>query len=167
MELIKKNIHMNKLKCKSTMQLTLDDDFNVPDIKPDVDRIITQQGEVKINEINAMNGKLMVKGELDFNVLYFSQEDERPIHNITGEIPFDEVINMEDTCADDEPIVKWELEDLSTGLINSRKLSVKSIVRLNVSVEELYDEETGVMVEGPEDVQYISKKIEITDISIR
>ena len=113
-----------------------------------------------------MNGKLLVKGELGFNVLYFSEEDARPIHNISGEIPFDEVINMELTCADDDPIVKWELEDLSTGLINSRKLSVKSIVSLNVAIEELYDEETGVMVEGPEDVQYISKNIEITDISV-
>ena len=84
MELIKKNIHMNKLKCKSTLQLTLDDDFNVPDIKPDIDRIITQQGEIKINEINAMNGKLLVKGELGFNVLYFSEEDAKPIHNISG-----------------------------------------------------------------------------------
>lgn len=166
MELVKKNIHMNKLKCKSTLQLTLDDDFNVPDIKPDIDRIITQQGEVRINEIEAMNGKLIVKGELDFNVLYFSSEDAKPIHNISGAIPFDEVINMELTCADDDPIVKWELEDLTTGLINSRKLAVKSIVSLNVSVEEIYDEETGVMVEGSEDVQYISKKIEITDISI-
>jgi hypothetical protein len=45
-------------------------------------------------------------------------------------------------------------------------LSVKSIVRLNVAVEDLYDEETAVMVEGPEDVQYINKKIEITDMSI-
>lgn len=165
-ELIKKNIHMNKLKCKSTLQLTLDDDFNVPDIKPDIDRIITQQGEVKISEVKSMNGKLLVKGELGFNVLYFSGEDARPIHNISGEIPFDEVINMELTCADDDPIVKWELEDLSTGLINSRKLSVKSIVSLGIAVEELYDEETGVMVEGAEDVQFISKKIEITDISI-
>lgn len=166
MELIKKNIHMNKLKCKSTLQLTLDDDFNVPDIKPDIDRIITQQGAVKINEIKAMNGKLMIKGVLGFNVLYFSGEDSRPIHNISGEIPFDEIVNMESTCVDDEPLVKCELEDLSTGLINSRKLSVKSIVSLTVSVEELYDEETGVMVEGPEDVQYISKKIEITDIRV-
>lgn len=166
MELIKKNIHMNKLKCKSSLQLTLDDDFNVPDIKPDIDRIITQQGALKINEIKAINGKLLIKGELGFNVLYFSGEDARPIHNISGEIPFDEIINMELSCADDDPIVKWELEDLSTGLINSRKLSVKSIVSLNVAIEELYDEETGVMVEGPEDVQYISKSIEITDISV-
>ena len=57
-------------------------------------------------------------------------------------------------------------KDLNTGLINSRKLSVKSVISLNVVVEELYDEETGVMVEGPEDIQYISKSIEITDISI-
>jgi hypothetical protein len=165
-ELVKKNIHMNKLKCKSTLQLTLDDDFNVPDAKPDIDMIITEQGEVNINDIKAMNGKLLVKGSLIFNVLYLCGEDVRPIHNISGEIPFDEMINMELTCADDEPIVKWELEDLTAGLINSRKLSIKSIVRLNVAVEELYDEETAVMVEGPENVCYINKKIEITDVRI-
>lgn len=166
MELIKKNIHMNKLKCKSSLQLTLDDDFNVPDIKPDIDRIITQQGDLRINEVKAMNSKLLLKGELGFNVLYFSEEDARPIHNISGEIPFDEVINMDQSCADDDPIVKWDLEDLTTGLINSRKLSVKSIVSLNVAIEELYDEETGVMVEGPEDVQYINKSIEVTNTTV-
>ena len=166
MELIKKNIHMNKLKCKSTLQLTLDDDFNVPDIKPDIDQIITEQGEVKINDIRAMNGKLLVKGALVFNVLYLSDGDQKPVQNIKGEIPFDEVINMDITCADDNPTVKWELEDLTTGLINSRKLSVRAIVGLYVSVEELYDEETAVDVDGPEDVQYINKKIEVTDVAI-
>ncbi len=166
MELIKKNIHMNKLKCKSTLQLTLDDDFNVPDIKPDIDMIIEEQGEVKISDIKTMNGKLMVKGVLMFNVLYLSEEGQSQINNISGEIPFDEIINMEPTCSDDEPNLKWELEDLTTGLINSRKLSVKSIVRLNVAVEDLYDEETAVMVEGPEDVQYINKRIEVTDVCV-
>lgn len=166
MELVKKNIHMNKLKCKSTLQLTLDDDFNVPDVKPDIANIITEQGEVKINEIKAMNGKLLVKGALGFNILYLSEDAHSPIHNISGEIPFDEVVNMEASCADDEPTVSWELEDLSTGLINSRKLSVKSILSLNITIDELYDEETAVMVEGSDDVQYINKKIEVTEVSI-
>jgi len=165
-DLIKKNIHMNKLKCKSTLQLTLDDDFNVPDVKPDIDQIITRQGDVKINDIKAMNGKLLVKGVLKFNVLYLSEGDRRPIQNITGEIPFDEIINMDINCNDDDPIVKWEMEDLSAGLINSRKLSVRAIIRLFVAVEELYDEETAVMVEGSEDVQYINKKIEVTNVAM-
>ena len=166
MELVKKNIHMNKLKCKSTLQLTLDDDFNVPDVKPDIDQIITEQGEVKINDIRAMNGKLMVKGALVFNVLYLSQGDQRPVQSINGEIPFDEIINMDITCADEDPIVKWDLEDLNTGLINSRKLSVRAILGLNVAVEELYDEETAVDVDSSEDIQYINKKIEVTDVAI-
>ena len=166
MDLIKKNIHMNKLKCKSTLQLTLDDDFNVPDVKPDIDQIITGQGDININEIKAMNGKLLVKGMLNFNVLYLSEGDQKPVQSMAGELPFDEVINMDVSCTDDEPVVKWDLEDLSTGLINSRKLSVKSIVRLYVSVEELYDEETAVMVEGPEDIQYINKKIEVTNVAM-
>ncbi len=166
MELVKKNIHMNKIKCKSSLQLTLDDDFNVPDIKPDIDQIITEQGEVKISDIRAMNGKLMVKGALVFNVLYLCDGDQRPVHNISGEIPFDEVINMDVSCADDNPNLKWDLEDLRTGLINSRKLSVRAILGLSVSIEEMYDEETAVDVEGPEDVKYINKKIEVTDVAI-
>ena len=166
MDLIKKNIHMNKLRCKSTLQLTLDDDFNVPDVKPDIDQIITEQGEIKINDIKVMNGKLLVKGVLAFNVLYLSEGDQRPIQNMSGEIPFDEMINMDITCIDDDPTVKWDLEDLSTGLINSRKLSVKSIIRLYVAVEDLYDEETAVNVEGSDDIQCINKKIEVTDVAI-
>ena len=166
MELIKKNIHMNKLRCKSNLQLVLDDDFNVSDTKPDIDLVITSQGEVKINEIRAMNGKLMVKGALAFNVLYLSEQEPRPVHNLSGEIHFDEVINMDVNCADDDPVVRWELEDLSAGLINSRKLSVKAIVGLYVTVEDLYDEETAVMVEGDADIQCMNKKIEVTNVVI-
>lgn len=166
MELVKKNIHMNKCKCKSTLQLTLDDDFNVPDVKPDIERIIKEQGTVKITDVKAMNGKLLVKGVLSFNLIYLCTEDARPVYNISGEIPFDEVVNMDSTCADDGASVLWELEDLKAGVINSRKVSVNAIIRLNVSVDEIYDEETAISVEGPEEVQYINKKIDITGIAI-
>jgi len=165
-ELIKKNIHMNKLKCKSSLQLTLDDDFNVPDVKPDIYKIIKEQGAIKINDVKMMNGKLMVKGALYFNMLYLCDENARPVHNISGEVPFDEVIHLEDACAGDDAVVSWELEDLTTGIINSRKLSVKSIVRITVLVEELYDEATAVSVEGDEDVQFINKTITVTDIAV-
>ncbi len=165
-ELIKKNVHMNKLKCQSSLQLTLDDDFNVPDAKPDISQIIKEQGTIKVGDVKMSNGKLVVKGALSFNVLYLSDEDVRPIHNMSGEIPFDELIHLDEACAGDEAIISWELEDLTTGLINSRKLSVKAIVCLTVLVEELYDEATAVSVEGNEDIQYRNKRISVTDIAV-
>lgn len=38
--------------------MTLDDDFNVPDTKPDVSKLIKTGGELKFNEQKMMNGKL-------------------------------------------------------------------------------------------------------------
>ena len=166
MELIKKNIHMNKLKCKSSVQLTLDDDFNVPDVKPDIDKIIKEQGEIRINDVKAMDGKLLVKGSLLFHMLYISEDEVGTVFNMVGEIPFDEIVNMDDTCKGDNIDVKWELEDLSTSLINSRKISVKSIVGFHFLVEDAYDEETAVAIESDETTQSVVKKIDITQLAV-
>ena len=157
---------MNKSKCKSSLQLTLDNDFNVPDVKPDIVQLVKDQGDIRITDVKVMNGKLVVKGVLLFNVIYISDDDSRPVYNLCSEIPFDEVVNMEEGCADDNVTVRWELEDLTAGIINSRKISVKAIVRLNVSVDEICDQETAVAVEGSEDVRYLNKVIQTTGIAV-
>jgi len=161
-----KNIYMNKLKCKSNLQLTLDDDFNVPDIKPDIEIIIKEQGNVIIEDIKSMNGKLSVKGVVAFNILYLSEEEKNPIHNITGTIPFDEIINVKEGCISDDPLIKCTLNDLSTTLINSRKMRVNAIINLDLSVEEIADQEIAIGMEIEDDVQFINKRIEITELII-
>ena len=42
MKINKERIRENSVKCKNTMQITLDDDFNVPDSKADIDSIIRE-----------------------------------------------------------------------------------------------------------------------------
>ena len=86
MELIKKNIHMSQIKCQSDLQITLDDDYNVPDVKPDIERIVKEQGEIRIQDISPMNGKLPVKGALEFNILYMGQNSGQMLHNMKGAI---------------------------------------------------------------------------------
>ncbi len=166
MELIKKNIHMNKLKCKSDLQITMDDDFNVPDIKPDIYKIIKEQGEVKIQDVKVSTGKMIIQGYLSFNVLYLSDELDRPLYNISGEIPFEETVHLEGLESDDEASITVEIEDLSSGLINSRKLNVKSIITLTVFVDELYDEPTAVSAEDEDGVEFINKELTVTTIAI-
>lgn len=166
MDLMKRNIHMNKLKCKSNVQLTLDDDFNVPDVKPDIEKIIKEQGTIVITDIKPMNGKVMIKGALLFNLLYSSDENIRPLHNINGELPFEEIVNMDDACGEDGIAAKWEIDDLTTNLINSRKISVKSIVTFSFTAENLYDEETAVALENSPNTQTRNKRINITQLAL-
>ena len=43
MELLKKHIHMNRRRGNVTSQMTLDDDFNVPDSMDDVEELIMEK----------------------------------------------------------------------------------------------------------------------------
>ena len=56
MELIRENVHMLQVKSKATNQLTYDEDYNVPDAKPDIGRMIQNKGEVQIEEIKMGDG---------------------------------------------------------------------------------------------------------------
>lgn len=166
MELIKKNIHMNKLKCKSNLQVIFDDDFNVPDMKPDIAKLIKTQGEIKFTDQKISNGKLYVTGHLHFQLLYLSDETSRPVHSLQGQIPFEEMINLNDSCNQDTGNIKYEIEDLSANIINSRKLSLKALVRLCVSVEDIYDEESAISIDAEPDVQSLTKSIEVTNMAV-
>lgn len=154
MELIKRNIHMNMIKCKSSMQMTIDNDVNVPDVKPDINKVICENGEIKIQEIKPANGKVLLKGILLFNILYEDTDSECHIQHMDGQIPFDEVVNMDNACGEDNVHVKWELEGLGADIINSRKVNIKAILKLTVMAEELVDEEAAV---DTDDEPYIEK----------
>lgn len=166
MELTKKNVRMNKRKCRSNLQITLEDDFNVPDTKPDVDRIVTEEGNIEITESNILNGKLMVKGVLHFQLLYISQESEQLVHNIQGKMEFDEMVNMEQLQAGDDIKVKWDLEDLNISLINSRKISVKSVVSLMCCAWEIHEEEVAVDIDEKEEIPCRYRKMNLTELVV-
>ena len=72
------------------------------------------------------------------------QEGKSDVACMDGAVPFDEMVFMEGVKSGDSVGVDWEIEDLSIGLINSRKISVKSLAGLSLSCEEICDEETAV-----------------------
>ncbi|MCI8484446.1 MAG: DUF3794 domain-containing protein [Lachnospiraceae bacterium] len=150
MELSKKYIHMNREKGKAVTQITLDDDFNVPDMKPDLIRIILDKGEIRLDETTITQDHVWLKGVLKFSLLYRSDQEDGKINNMSGEIPFQESLAIDGANEYDTAKLKWEMEDLSIGIINSRKLSVKALVVLEAVIDEIYDEDviTGVEQEG-------------------
>ena len=75
MELIKKNIHMDRIKCQSTAQVTLEEDINVPDNKPDVGGIILHKAVIQIEEVKPTEDHVSVRGRLLFSVLYQTKDE--------------------------------------------------------------------------------------------
>lgn len=144
MDLKMRSIHMNKVKCRETFQLTIDDDVNVPDNKPDVRMVVWKNATVKVGEKKTSGEKLYLKGTLAYHVLYLSEDKERMLQSVRGELPFEETLDLPGECAGDSIVVKAELENVQIGMIHSRKLSVYAQIGMLVQAEELFDVRTAV-----------------------
>lgn len=173
MELIKKNIHMDRVRCRAVSQITLEEDMNIPDSKPDVSALIYDKGKVQIEEVKPTEDHVCVRGRLLFHILYQSKETGQQLVCVEGKIPFEEQMYMEGVKSTDSVDVTCKLEDLSIGMINSRKLSIQSLVALKAVVEDLYDEEMPVDLyqESAEDkrvpLEYRKTTMDVARIAIQ
>lgn len=145
MELVKKNIHFNRIAKEARNQITLEEDINIPDTKEDIEDILFYSYRVMIDEVKTGEQKVHIRGKIVYSILYRSEETGR-LCSMEGSIPIDEHLYMEGIAGADKVMVKPQVEDFSVGIINSRKISIQSILELYAYVQELYDEQitTGV-----------------------
>lgn len=166
MELIKKNIHMMVNDKKEITQITLDDDMNVPDNRPDMISMIEAKGDIVLEEIKANENQALIKGNLNFLVMYVSDSEERKIQSIEGKIPFEEYVHMEGLKSGEQIRVEGELEDLRVGIINSRKMSIQAVVTLQVTTEEMLEEEISVDIADKNGIEFWKNPMEILELRI-
>lgn len=143
MELEKRNIYMDRMKYKAGTQIALEDDRNLQDSKPDIARILGQKGCIRLEELKPAPDHVTMRGKLYYKVLYQSDE-EQEICSVEGSIPFEEQVHMDGLGAEELVQARWELDDMTIGMINSRKLSVQAVACFELFAEELYEEQMPV-----------------------
>ena len=166
MDLVKRTIHMDQVKCSANAQMTIEDDINITDSRPDVYQLVTEQGNVDVEEMRAVEDHVRIKGTLKFQVLYISDEEIHRPACMEGSLPFEEQVYLNGVSSSDSVTVRAMLEDLSVGMINSRKLSVQALVDLNLSVEKVEEIEAAVGIDGEETVEMKTAPLQALDLVI-
>ncbi len=92
MELERKYVTLSKQKGHAVSQVTLEEDLNVPDQKPDIFRIVHRQGEFCPDEIKGEAGKVKVRGIFHYRILYHRRRCRTYAGLLEGSIPVDEVV---------------------------------------------------------------------------
>lgn len=157
MEIKKKSVRALRVKSKASSQVTFDEDYNIPDIKPDVGRMIQSKGDMVMDEVRLSDGRAFLRGNLNVDLLYVG-EDEGEIYSLSAKLPMEEIINLEGIAGGDKMCLKWEIEDLSLYVIHSRKLNIKAIVTFYAVVDEPTEIRLPISV-GDESVSVRKKKV--------
>ncbi len=167
MELLKKNIHMMREKARTVSRITLEDDCNVPDQQTDAERIIQNKAEVKVDDVQADVDQVTISGSLQICVLYAADTPEHQVGRLDHKITFREKINLPGVAPGENVHVKWDTEDVSVSLINSRKLSLRALLAFTISAEEVYDAQAAVELHGITETAVRTKELELLQLAVQ
>lgn len=164
MELEKQILHKNREIGRAFNQITLDDDYNLPDYKPDLTKVIRERGKLHFDEVHVSGGHIWFKGILEFDILYRTDLDNRKINSLRGEIPFQESLSMDGIEEFDPVKLEGRIEDISVGVINSRKLGIRSLVEFQAYVKKPEEAAlvTGVKEEGSCEIE--KEKLDVLEL---
>lgn len=163
MEIRTKNIHQEEKKGKNSLFVTLDEDFNVPDSKPDIDYILRQWGELHTELIRCEEGKVGVSARLDFAVMYQGVK----LDNLIAGIDINEKVNVDGITSDAKPVCNLKLEDLTIKMIHSRKLNVKAVVEIEIIWEEICDYQLGSECDNDGRAQVLTENVDVAQLKVQ
>ena len=165
MELIRKPIHYTKEGKRIFDQFYLDEDYNVPDAKDDVQRIVMGNARVKTEEIRLVENYVRITGKVYFQILYVTATGDPKPAVLEGKLPFEEMVYTEG--GEDET---WFIQNVRTeftaSVVHSRKLSLRVMVEMEIGRERLEDEETTVDIESDVPVYRKRKRIDLLKLAV-
>ena len=164
MKVEKKAVRSGILKLEKNVQITLDEDMNVPDTRPDVEKIIESRGEVHIDEIEVLTDRLRLRGNFLVQILYLSTDPEQQISCMEHDFAIEEFMNVEGAESSDIAKVTADLEDLTISIINSRKCGVRSVIYFHIAISEMKFVECTTGIEKKENVQCLYESPSMTEI---
>ena len=164
MELIRKPIHYTKEGKRIFDQFYLDEDYNVPDAKDDVQRIVMGNARVKTEEIRLVENYVRITGKVYFQILYVPATGDPKPAVLEGKLPFEEMVYTEG--GEDET---WFIHNVRTeftaSVVHSRKLSLRVMGEMEIGRERLEDEETTVDIERDVPVYRKRKRIDLQKLA--
>ncbi|MDO4521633.1 MAG: DUF3794 domain-containing protein [Eubacteriales bacterium] len=161
MEILKKKIRMMFEKCSVVTQVTLDEDSNVPDSQPDVERIIQKSAVVKVEDIRTSTDRVSITGALQVKVLYLADTTEHQLQRLNMTLPFAETQMLEGCSGEEGVHVQWDIEDVTVKLINSRKLSVRALLVFTSALKEAREATAAVEVLGVPELSVQQRTLEL------
>jgi len=136
-ELKKDSIKINQLVHEDFSQTLVEGDIIVPDVKPDILRILQVDGTAVINNKDVQQDKVIINGTVNFKILYApdisdtSDLSEAPVKSISASSNFVHQIELKDSRPNMSAQVESDIEHIEFNVLNGRKLNVKAVVNLD------------------------------------
>lgn len=160
----RQTITVNRLVSHQNQTVTIEGDILVPDVKPDVLKIIHTTGNVCVYKKEVQDGKVKWDGCIYLNIIYLANADYEMIRGLTNSLDFSQSI-VEDNCKEDMELRnRITIQNMECKVLNERKMNVK--VTLNLEFWVYSNEEIPILkdIKNMEGIQTLHSDMSINHL---
>jgi len=164
LELERGMIRIEQVMGEEMTQAVVEEDIVVPDSKPDIQKVLSINGEVVITDKQVLDNRVEVNGVINTRILYASPEGDQPLYYMEGNFGVMQQIDVPGVESRMDTEVHAEIEHIDFTLVNSRKLNVKCVLNFSGKVSDRSQIDVIKEIRGVQDVQVLKDYIEVSDI---
>jgi LysM repeat protein len=120
----------------TTKQVIVSDQFDVPEEKPDAEKILNAKAEVEITDKKVLAGKVIVDGEVKLQILYAAMTPKQSVHDLQHTIKFSEFVEIPDAQDGMNVHVRAVVEKVDVESLLDPGIAADVIIKLIVFVSE-------------------------------
>lgn len=162
MELNKTELYLCDTMIKGTTQAMSDGEVIVPDVKPDILKILQVDAEASVTDRYIENGRLYISGRVDYKVLYIPDSDGERIKSILTSMDFRQTADAGRAEPGDNIFAAAEVDRVEFSAPNSRKLRLRAVISIDYEVCRISETELCTGADEDIECEYESIDIECT-----
>ena len=160
----KENLCLNQLIDKKKEIVTVEGDVIVPDIKPDILKIINTTGIVCTSKSEIFDGRIRVGGNILTYITYQANTEQGETRGIHTRIDFSETIDVPNCKEGMEIEQEILIKSIESKMLNERKVSIKAILEIKIKIYSNSIVDIINSIDDMENIQMLNKKIEVNSL---
>lgn len=165
LNLVKDNIDYEQSLGEKSQDIVIKEEYVVPDTLPDVTEILMLDATPLVTSREVMNGKVVVEGQIQFNVLYMAREDENTeAHAITYNTKFNTNLDAPDATGDMICEAKADMEHIHCIIVNERKICIQGVMNVECEVIKKNSFEIVKHVDSNNDIQFLKNPMVVDKV---
>ncbi|ABO48632.1 Peptidoglycan-binding LysM [Desulforamulus reducens MI-1] len=135
-------LDMESLVAEECKQVIIRDAKETPAGKPDVDKVreITV-GDVVIKDVDVIQDKVLIKGTVEFEILYIAMNERKSLHTIHRKVDFKTFIDVPGARPENEADIDVEVEWANVKLEKDCELLIEAVLKVCARVTETVEQD--------------------------
>lgn len=163
-EATKETLCINQIIGQKIDTAIIEEDFVVPDIKPDILNTINTDATICIYKKEIMDGKIKIEGCLNAYIIYLADDEQSEVRSLNTTLDFSQSIDFESLKIGMMVESNIGIKQIECRVLNGRKINVRAILDINLKAYSNENLEFMEEINDIKDIQLLKSHLDVNSL---